>query len=91
MRQSPGNVLSCKTKSSHQLSGLSGGKSFSEKHIGAIITASRSVKIPPKVRLKGFRATDNVETCALDSGACEAVLTPKHLTTQEHVRESVQV
>ena len=69
--------LSCKTKSSNPLNGLSGEKGFGRKHIGAIVTVSKHAKIPPKVRVKGFRATDNVETCALDFGACEAVLAPK--------------
>ena len=45
--------------------------------IGAIVSAHKHTKLPPKVRVNGFRATNNVETCALDSGACEAVLSPQ--------------
>ena len=54
------------------LNGFSGGK----HHIGAIVAAKNSTKIPPKVRVTGYAPTDNVETVALDSGACEAVLAP---------------
>ena len=54
------------------LHGLSAGKA----HIGAIVAAKNSIEIPPKVRVAGYTPTDNVETVALDSGACEAVLAP---------------
>ena len=57
---------------SSSLHGLLCGKA----HIGAIVAAKNSIEIPPKVRVAGYTPTDNVETVALDSGACEAVLAP---------------
>ena len=54
------------------VNGISGVKS----HIGYIVSAKNSTRLPPKVSVSGFSTTDNVETCALDSGACEAVLSP---------------
>ena len=63
----------CKTPiSSPSIGGLSGGKNS----IGAIVRTKNSAKLPPKVRVAGYVPTDNIENCALDSGACEAVLAP---------------
>ena len=62
----------CEGVTSSSLHGLSAGKA----HIGAIVAAKNNTKIPPKVRVAGYTPTDNVETVALDSGACEAVLAP---------------
>ena len=54
--------------------------------IGAIVNAKKYTKLPPKVNVNGFRATDNVETCALDSGACEAVLSPQAFSNTNTVK-----
>ena len=64
-------------KTLQPLNGLANGNKRVDKHIGAIVTAKNSVKLPPRVPIKGYRTTANVETCALDSGACEAVLAPQ--------------
>ena len=87
LKQSPGDAKQQRVAnpSFDPLNGFSGGNSKSERHIGAIVSTSKSVKLPPKVRVKGYRSTDNVERCALDSGACESALTPQAFgNTQMH-------
>ena len=46
-------------------------------HTGAIVSSKTLTKVPPKISVRYFRATDNVETCSLDSGTCDAVLTKR--------------
>ena len=58
------------------LGSVSSGNNNSKNNIGAIATTKNSAKLPPRVPVKGYISTSNVETCALDSGACESVLAP---------------
>ena len=64
------------------LSGLSDNKCC----VGAIVRARNSINVPPRVKVSGYRTTDNIETCALDSGACEAVLAPHAFSNTQTVR-----
>lgn len=48
-----------------------------ENHVHAIVAIRTLTTTPPKASISGFKSMDNVERCALDSGACDAVLTPR--------------
>ena len=42
--------------------------------VNAIVQTHTHTKDPRKIKIGGYTGTDNIETCVLDSGACDAVI-----------------